>query len=145
MQFPIKSSTPQFHTAPSLQHKDYTISTPKTPQFQIKNPWVQHNPHFNTPPCSKPKTTQFNIENPSIQHTPQFNNKNSLVPLKKLNWRVCWTEFFFVLTWKECWTEGSLVLNRGVCWTEGFWGLKTSGSFVLNWWVELRGTHKIQF
>ena len=58
MQFPIKSSTPQFHTAPSVQHKDYTISTPKTPQFQIKNPSVQHNPHFNTPLSSTNPSAQ---------------------------------------------------------------------------------------
>ena len=100
---------------------------------------------------SAPKIPQFNTKNPSVQHTLQFNTKKPSVQHRK---KLCWTEGFLVLNSGMCWTEGFSVLtagffvvNSGVfwCWTQGFRWLKRCGPCVeLMCWteggVELRGT-----
>ena len=55
-------STTQFHTDPSVQHKDNTFSAPKIPQFKTKAlSSTLKNPQFLT------KTSQFNTKKLSVQ------------------------------------------------------------------------------
>ena len=120
----------QFNT--SFPHKNHTFSMPKIPQFntenpsvQHQNPSVQHTPQFNTPLSSTPKT--LSSTHPSVPHqkplsSTKFLSEGCIEPLRGF--------------W--CGAEGGR-RNSGVCWTEGFRVLKSSGPFVWNWNVELRG------
>ena len=88
-------STHQFHTEPlSWTHQFNTRnSAPKISQFKTEIP-------------------QFNTKNPSVQHTPQFNTKTPSVqhqePLSSthLNWGVCGNKGCVELRGFWCGTEG---------------------------------------
>ena len=129
----------QFNT--SFPHKNHTFSMPKIPQFNTKNPSVQHrNPLSSTP---KPLTLthpSVPLQKPPVQHS--FCQRGVLNPWgvfgMKLRGREG-TEGCVELRGFRCWTEGFSVWNWGLCWTEGFRVLKSSGPFVRNWNVELRG------
>ena len=92
-QFTMLTGSPSVPHPPSVQHissiqKGQSFSAPKIPQFNTKNPSVQHNPLSSTP-----KTPQFHTKNPSVQHnplsstpktpefhSPQFHTQNPSVP-----------------------------------------------------------------
>ena len=154
----VPNRPPQFHTRTTpFQHSKSLNSKPNNPQFNTEIP------QFHTKNLPVRHTSQFHTKIPSVPHIPQFYTKNPSVPHTPSVF-LCWTGGFLMLNLGVCWTEGFLVLNWGVfyCWpqgfwcgteeclelrgfwcgTEGFWGLKRSGPFVLNWYVELRGTPK---
>ena len=127
---------PQFNT--SVLHRDHTFSAPQIPQFNTRNPSVQHqNPSLlyekpissthpsvplQEPLSSTPKPRQFHTKNLSVQH--------SFCLKGVLNWGVLTVE----LRRFRCGTEGFSVWNWGVCGTEGVFGLEPR---VFG--VELRG------
>ena len=70
---PQFDTLPQFNT--SVPHKDHTFSAPKIPQFNSKNPSVQHPPLFHTPSVQHPKSLS------STPKTPQLNTASVPHPL----------------------------------------------------------------
>ena len=145
---PLSSTqTPQFNT--SVQHKEL---------FSTQNPSVQQ---------QIPSVQYIWTEEVFVVELRVFwcGSEGFLL----LNWGVCGIEGFSVLNWGMCWIEGFSVCNWGLrgtegcvemrafwcgtegfvelrgfgCGSEGFWGLKKSGPFVSNWFVELRRPPKI--
>ena len=152
----LKSSTPQFHKDPSVQH----ISSTHEPHlFSPQNPSVPHQQ-----PLSSTQPPQFHTINPSVQHrnplrstqktpqshplsstrSPQFYTENPSVPTPPLSFTPKTPQFHtkkssIYALYKG--TEGFLVWNWGVFGVE-LRGGGTEGFLVWNWGVfgvELRG------
>ena len=143
MSNPVQHRPTQFNT--SVPHKNHTFSAPTIPQFNTKNPSVQHRnssvPHLKPlsstlpsvshrkPLSSTPKPPQFHIKNPSVLHQKPLWTTHPSVQHQKpvssthplvLNWGVFGVELRDFGGWKGvallC---GIDVLNWGGCETEG--------------------------
>ena len=108
---------------PSVQHKDHTFSAPEIPQFNTKNPSVQHE----KPLSSTPKNVQFHIPLISTPKNPQFNTSLSLYRAF-LSVFLCWTERFLMWSWWLCGTEGFFGLEL---WGRLNWGAEKEWSFCV--------------
>ena len=121
-------SSPQFNTsvpqrATPFKHQKSLSSTPKTPQFNTKNPSVQHQnlsvPHRKPLSSTSPSVlhkkplgstpSQFQTKNPSVQHLNPFGVKLRVV----WNWEAFGVELRDFWDWK-----GVALFAELMCWTE---------------------------
>ena len=102
----VDLSTPQFHTDPSVQHKDYTFSATKISQFNTKNPTVQHEKFLSSIVKPLSSTQFFYIE---LRDFRCWSEGFSALNWALLNWRVLSVELRDFGGWNGvallCWTD----------------------------------------